>query len=229
MFPVRPVFIALLAAALPGSAGAAGLARTCELPRLDVGFIRPAAGTILHGGESVEIRWSGVPLDAEEVELLLSVDGGHHFSLRLSEELDADSRAFQWRVPNLIADHAALTLRMGTCGREVESAPGPLFALRPQPSTQKALLRWRAEEIWLDAREESDVRERPLPLQGLSAEPKGLTALPRETGAFLPPRTLDPRPALLARKVPSLPAGETACRAVLSSLSRSPHSIPQRI
>jgi hypothetical protein len=202
-----------------------------DLARPDVAFTQPEPGATLHGGELVEIRWSGIPPAADEVELLLSLDGGRHFSLRLTEELDAQSRSFLWRVPSLIADGAALMLRMGIGGREVESAPGPLFSLRPEPYSFKALLRWRSEEIWLDSQEESEAvsGERSLPAPGLSAQPERLTALPRETGAFLSPRTIDPRPALLARKTPSRSTGRTAGPAALTFLPRSPHSIPQRI
>ena len=202
-----------------------------EMPRPQVAFTQPEPGAALHGGELVEIRWSGIPPKADEVELLLSVDGGRHFSLRLTEELDAHSRSFLWRVPNLIADGAALALRMGIGGREVESAPGPLFSLRPEPYSFKALLRWRSEEIWLDSEEESEGArgEGPLTVPGLSAQPERLTALPREAGAFLSTRTFDPRPALLAREIPSRLSGQKAGASVLALLSRSPHSIPQRI
>ena len=202
-----------------------------EMPRPEVAFTQPERGATLHGGELVEIRWSGIPPEVEEVELLLSVDGGRHFSLRLTEELDAHSRSFLWRVPNLISDGAALELRMGNGGREVESAPGPLFSLRPEPYSFKALLRWQSEEIWLDSQEESEAmdEDRSLPVSGLSAEPERLTALPRYTGAFLSPRTFDPRPALVARQTPPRLAGQTVGPAAAASLSRSPHSIPQRI
>jgi hypothetical protein len=231
----RSALVVLLAAALPLSAAASNLARaetaTIDLSRPDVAFTHPEPGATLHGGELVEIRWSGIPPEADEVELLLSLDGGRHSSLRLTEELDAHSRSFLWRVPNLVSDGAALSLRMGIGGREVESAPGPLFSLRPEPYSSRGLLRWRSEEIWLDSQEESEAvsGERSLPVPGLSAEPERLTALPRETGAFVSPRTFDPRPALLALETPSRCAGQTAGPAALALLSRSPHSIPQRI
>lgn len=196
----------------------------------DVTFTQPEPGATLHGGELMEIRWSSVPPEADEVELLLSVDGGQHFSLRLTEELDADSRSFRWRVPNLIADGATLVLRMGIHGREIESAPGPLFSLRPEPSPVMAMLQWRSEEIWVDSDEESgrDLNEESLPPASLCDQPDQLTAFPREAGAFLCPATFDPRPALVAREIPSRSAGPAAGPAALP-LSRSPHSIPQRI
>jgi hypothetical protein len=232
---VRFVYVVFLAAALPVSAAASSLARAetapIEIPRPDVAFSQPERGVTLHGGELIEIRWSGIPPEADEVELLLSVDGGKHFSLRLTEELDADSRSFLWRVPNLVAGGAALALRMGIDGHEVESAPGPLFSLRPESYSFRALLRWRSEEIWLDSEEEGkgERGNRPLTAPGLSARPERLTALPREAGAFLSTRTFDPRPAFLAREVPSRTAVQTAGPAALASLCRSPHSIPQRI
>jgi hypothetical protein len=232
---VRSALIVFLSAALPASASASSHARAestpVELSRSDVSFTQPEPGATLHGGDLVEIRWSGVPPEADEVELLLSVDGGRHFSLRLTEELDASSRSFRWRVPNLIAEGAALALRMGIGGREVKSAPGPLFSLRPEPSNAKTLLRWRSQEIWVAAQEEtvSEPAEGSLPDSCLSDQPEGLTALPREAGTFLPPTPFDPRPALLARNIPARSAGRTAGPSALASLSRLPHSIPQRI
>lgn len=229
---VRSALIALLAAALPVSASASSGARAPIKHRPPgVTFTQPEPGATLHGGELVEIRWSAVPPEAKEVELLLSVDGGRHFSLRLTDELGADSRSFRWRVPNLIADGATLSLRMGIDCRETESAAGPLFSLRPEPSPAMALLQWRSEEIWVDSDEQSgrDREEESLPAPGLSAQPEQLTALPREAGAFLCPTTFDPSTASLAREIPCRSAGRMPGPAALAPLSRSPHSIPQRI
>lgn len=199
--------------------------------RLDVAFAQPGPGATLHGGDLVEIRWSSIPPEADEVELLLSLDGGRHFSLRLTEELDAHSRFFLWRVPNLVVDGAALALRMGIRGREVESAAGPLFDLRPEPASFKALLRWKSEELWVVSPEESEgvLGEGSLPVQGLSAQPERLTSLPSWTVAFLSSRTLDPRPLLLARSSSRQSLGDAAAPPAFAFLSHSPRSIPQRI
>jgi len=229
---IRSALIVVLASALPVSAVASSGARAPnDLRPPGVTFTQPEPGATLHGGELIEIRWSGVPPETGEVELLLSVDGGRHFSLRLTEDLDADSRSFRWRVPNLIADGATLELRMGIKGREIESTPGPLFSLRPRPSPLMALLQWKSEEIWVDSDEQGGrVREKEsLPAPGLSAQPEQLTALPREAGAFLCPTPFDPNPAFLAREFPFRSGRRTPCSAALILLSRSPHSIPQRI
>jgi hypothetical protein len=216
-----------VSAAVAGGAGSDGA--RIELSKAGVAFTQPEPGATLHGGDLVEIRWSGVPPEADEVELLLSVDGGRHFSLRLTEELDARSRSFLWRVPDLAADGAALAVRMGIGGREIESVAGPLFNLRPERSPSKALLQWRSEEIWLSSEDDDARGDGPLSAPGLTAQPERMTALPRESGAFVSPRTLDPRPALLARGIPSPSGSEPAGMAAAPFLSRSPHSIPQRI
>ena len=143
-----------LAIAVP--AGAAAVASPFRAPVSVVAlslptivFSQPAEGSALREGETIQIRWSGVPADAEEIELLLSVDGGRNFSLRLTDELYSSSGSFLWRVPGLSTDTASLAIRMGVHGQEVLSAPGPLFRLSHGPSTPTALLRWKAGEIWV--------------------------------------------------------------------------------
>ena len=99
-------------------------------------FSQPAEGSSLLEGETIQIRWSGVPADAEEMELLLSVDGGKNFSLRLTDELKSGSGSFLWRVPGLLTDTASLGIRVGVHGEEIVSSPGRLFGTSPAHSIE---------------------------------------------------------------------------------------------
>jgi hypothetical protein len=99
--------LVLTVAAHPGAAAAAGAVS------LDV----PAVVT---AGQSVELRWSALPADVEELEIVLSLDGGLTYPVRVSPELEAREGGYRWRVPDLPASRARLMLRMG--GEEGERA-----------------------------------------------------------------------------------------------------------
>ena len=226
-------FAVLLAVAMP--AGAAVMASrppaapAIVSPLSPIVFSQPAEGSSLHEGETVQIRWSGVPADAEEIELLLSVDGGEHFSLRLTDKLDSSSGSFLWRVPSLSTDAASLAIRMGARGEEIVSAPGPLFRLSHSPSTPPVLLRWKAGEIWLDSRDpDGAALRRTRSSSGLSTHPGRITSV---SGGFeaVSLRRSSARPESVAH--------DSLCRAfrdsekplAIGSPPRLPLSIPQRI
>ena len=84
------------AEAAPASAGG-----TIEVP------------AIVSAGEAIELRWHGLPGEVEEMELLLSLDGGRSFHVRLTPELEGHTNAFRWRVPDLPTGQARLMLRIG--------------------------------------------------------------------------------------------------------------------
>ncbi len=219
------------AAAHGPAAGQATLAAVTSAPSPSaVEFSQPAAGSSLHEGEIVEIRWSGVPAGADEVELLLSVDGGQHFSLRLTEELDSDSRSFLWRVPSLVTDNATLAIRMGVNGREITSAPGPAFRLSRNPDAAGVPLRWEAGEIWVDSHDRDDESSRSsVPQSGLSADDERMSAAPSESGTLDLPRFSSARPSAAARETPDRSRCDAPGRTRTGSPSRVPLSIPQRI
>ena len=220
-------FAVLLAVAMP-----AGAAVTAPPSRAaaTIHFSQPAEGSSLHEGDTVRIRWSGVPADAEEIELLLSVDGGEHFSLRLTDELDSSSGSFLWRVPSLSTDAASLALRMGAHGTEIVSAPGPLFRLSHGPSTPSVLLRWKAGEIWVDARDADETQpgsaESPT---GLSAHTERIRSVPGGSDAVSLPR-FSARPVSVAQETPRSSLRDAVKPvSIISSSPRLPLSIPQRI
>jgi hypothetical protein len=227
-------FTAFLSIAVP--VGAAGM----ESPRPAVApvmvstlsairFSQPAEGS-LREGETVEIRWSGVPRVADEIELLLSVDGGRHFSLRLTDELNSGSRSFLWRVPGLVTDSASLAIRAGVYGREIMSNPGPLFRISRNPSTGSLPLRWKAGEIWVDSGDPGGTAGRStLSHSGLSTRPERITSVPDDSDAADLPRFSTARRAPSAHGIRNLPLRGADKTVLIASLSRAPLSIQQRI
>ena len=227
-------FAVLLSVAMPAGAAVIAASPAAAVPLVasslsPIHFSQPAEGASLHEGDTVQIRWSGVPADAEEIELLLSVDGGEHFSLRLTDELDSSSGSFLWRVPSLLTDSASLAIRMGVHGREIMSAPGPLFRLSHGPSTPGALLRWKAGEFWVDSHDpdETALRSTRSP-SGLSTHPGRITSVPGGCDAVNLPRS-SARPVSVAHDSPGRALGTADTPVSTGSPSRLPLSIPLRI
>jgi hypothetical protein len=112
-------------------------------------ILAPARGAVVNAGELVEVRWTDLDRDVEEFELLLSLDDGRHFSLRLTVMLDPRLRAYAWRVPNLPAEAARLRVRAGRRGREVEAEVGESFRIVGARETVFARPTFHDGELWL--------------------------------------------------------------------------------
>jgi hypothetical protein len=116
--------LGLLAVAGPARAyGARGAEPRVELP----------SGLALRAGQSLEIRWSKPDASVDELEILLSIDGGRRFALRVSPELDARAGRYVWRVPNLSSAQARLHIRYHREGREIDGASSAPFTLIGKP------------------------------------------------------------------------------------------------
>ena len=88
-------------------------------------FLAPAAGDILASGVPHEARWISPcesERDADEMEVLLSVDDGHTFPIRLTAELPLCASSFRWKVPSVSSDHARLAVRVGRDGHAESEA-----------------------------------------------------------------------------------------------------------
>ena len=77
------------------------------------GFVAPAPGDVATSGSAVEVRWTTASKPAER-ELVLSLDGGLTFPIRISAEFSARSASFRWSVPDLPTSRARLALRSGS-------------------------------------------------------------------------------------------------------------------
>lgn len=80
-----------------------------------VDLIAPRAGTVLEGGQEAVIAWSAasLPDHVEEWEAFLSLDGGRYYAVRITPHLDAGTRSFSWRVPNVAASQVRILIRIG--------------------------------------------------------------------------------------------------------------------
>jgi hypothetical protein len=107
----------------------------------------------VHAGEKIDLRWSGVDPSTDELEILLSVDDGHHFALRVSPELDARAGHYIWRVPNLAAANARLRVRFEHAGREIEGGMSAPFRITPNLVDAPAFAQIHEGAWWSGARE----------------------------------------------------------------------------
>src|SRR5216117_3562217 len=86
--------VCLLASALWVIAAEAGTGAK-DQPRL----ILPG-NRVVRAGQLIDLHWA--PTDSvSELEILISLDGGRHYSLCISPRLDPTSCHYLWRVPNL--------------------------------------------------------------------------------------------------------------------------------
>ena len=100
----------------------------------------------LRAGQRVIVRWSPIGPEVEEFELILSLDGGRTWSLRISPELHRDQHRYEWDVPNLGAEHARIRIRARIDQHEVWGPEGAPF--RMVPSTNRPKERWLFWETW---------------------------------------------------------------------------------
>jgi len=79
-------------------------------------FDRPSALERLEPGATAVASWTldpDVVRGLDEAELVLSLDGGVTFPVRLTGRIQPGARATTWRVPALPTEHARLALRAG--------------------------------------------------------------------------------------------------------------------
>ncbi len=80
------------------------------------GFLSPSRADRLDPGANVEASWSVGASELEgknEMELVLSLDGGATFPVRLTGRIQPGDRLVEWRVPALPTEHARIALRSG--------------------------------------------------------------------------------------------------------------------
>lgn len=104
--------------------GAAAAQTFAPSPPNGIVLVSPAPGSRLVAGQRVTLAWRpGADFErlawVEEWEAFLSLDGGRHFSIRITPHLDLALRTITWRVPNLASADVRLLLRFGDETREV--------------------------------------------------------------------------------------------------------------
>jgi hypothetical protein len=99
----------------------AGLAAAAARPAGPPSLILPGDRAV-RAGQLIELRWA--PADSvSELEILLSVDGGRHYRVCISPELDPRRLSYAWRVPELAGRPLRLRIRFNRGGREIEGPP----------------------------------------------------------------------------------------------------------
>lgn len=171
-------------------------------------------------GQLVTVRWNAVGFDVEELELLLSVDGGRSFPLRVSPELEAGEGRYAWKVPNLGANEARIRIRARIAGREVEGPAGPAFRILAALGRPSRCWLFHENGWWGEATPDSQEPGSMGPARGPTLQ-SHTVSLPVEP----PVRTFDTSPVPRFRqRSPGAPASPLA--GVTTSNPSLPRSFP---
>lgn len=95
---------------------------------------------VVRPGQVIELRWEQA--DAiSELEILLSVDGGRHYAVCISPQLDPAQCVYRWQVPRHLAiGTLRMRIRFNRGGREIEGGPAePLSVAHVDPSIPEPL------------------------------------------------------------------------------------------
>jgi len=77
----------------------------------------------------MEIAIGRPPAGVDEFELLLSLDGGRTWPVRVTRELEGAEQVVRWQVPNLPAQAARIRVRFERDEHEVEGPPSASFQI----------------------------------------------------------------------------------------------------
>lgn len=188
-----------------------------SLPVPQIDELAPVAG------EQVTLHWRSVAAVAEEFELIISLDDGRQYDVRVSPELVAGVCRFAWTVPNLPVRKARLRLRARVGGHEVCGPEGTPFSIIENPVRPCERWTFRNGEWW------EDRHGKPLAVPGLGSHDHDATF--RATG-MCPPLDQPVRGALelppvssrmpAATRVTCVTAADAPCAALI------PRSLPRR-
>ncbi len=193
------------------------------------GVVTAPDGGIARTGELVALSWTVDPAEIanrDEMELVLSLDGGKTFPVRVSRRLEPGADGVLWRVPALPTEHALLALRAGdggeSDGEELVAVSEPFAIETSGPGAIERLYEvadeWRTE----DALDGAPVREPEDDLDSTEETPEVASADTRENEpepppaiASGPPRDDDGATLPVAPAPPPLAAGGASSRAPL--------------
>jgi hypothetical protein len=183
-------------------------------------FGTPNRGATLAADSTVEVVWSdpcATRAGASETELILSLDGGLTFPVRVSSEMGACAKSFRWRVPALETARARLALRSGSGeGSDTERLElvSEEFAIVVGEADDAEVLIQGARELWT-AQAVSGAGDEEPPSESMAG---GLSERLVAPGGWTEISDPDPRGASLPACVGSSPA-ESTSRSV-STVSR---------
>lgn len=239
----RLLTLAGLAFGLLGADALAGIEQQSDPQE----FLSPARGEVLAPGSIVEIQWASAcePDRAErlreerdweekdadegerdagerEAEIVLSLDGGMTFPVRISTELSPCTTRFRWRVPALSTTQARLGLRTGEEGREETEEiefVSERFTILADPEGRNEALVSRGAEWWTPEE----------PSQGSAEDGLGRTIGDATSRMAAPVRWAeagDPSSAAHARPTPRVARAAAASAQPLSVNAKSLASSP---
>jgi hypothetical protein len=105
-------------------------------------------GPLVRAGDTIELTWRALPGEAEELEVLLSLDDGRSFTVRVSPEIEARERRYRWRVPALATGSARLRIRYGVAHGEIETEPTAAFRIAVAGAPRAAEPLFREDAGW---------------------------------------------------------------------------------
>ena len=207
-----------------------GVLLDATLVQAEARFLAPGARAALESGASVRVAWSLAETrdrEPDEMELVLSLDGGRTFPVRVTRNLSPGTRSFAWRVPTLPTAHAQLALRTGEDGDEEIELVGDEFSIEigpgaPLEPTTRVAGEWRTRDA-LD-----DDSEHPLSLPAsLAGAPGSIGRIPQI------PAVLTPKPPQAAVAGPRHhgrveAATSPPARPIGPTLPRTPSAAPIR-
>jgi hypothetical protein len=175
----------------------------------------PRSGERLRSPDRFEIRLpeQALPEGADEKELVLSLDGGQSYPVRVTAETGAADTILVFRVPNLPSARARIALRAGDGAREVVVAESAVFVIERDPAspletvtrigrefgTREALEGRAGEPLpssCLASRDESFLEARNEPAPAEAPSPFLLHASPGEAPGLAGAPSLSIRPAV---------------------------------
>jgi len=171
---------------------------TCATSAFAAVLSGPGASDRIPAGRVEVVALEPAGAGVEERELVLSLDGGKTFPLRLTGDLDPGDRETSWRVPALPTEHAVLALREGGDGFEEEIvAVSAEFVIVPGPGVPAEELRFRDGE-WKTREADAGHSDLPSPAFGTAGSGRW-TPLEDSRAAFEEPvRSLPADPEALA-------------------------------
>jgi hypothetical protein len=187
-------------------------------------FLSPGRGEALAPGSVIRVEWrsaceSDVPVGFDEAELVLSLDGGLTFPIRVSRELDPCESTITWRVPAIATESARLALRMGEEGdgeaEEIVVLSAPFRILPDVDGRSEPLISRSGEWGQRPEAEASDGRDRLG--RSLRANSERLTAPFELPDASLPGSAAGIRPE----------SRGTALIHTAAAVTRRPVSVPE--
>jgi len=159
-------------------------------------FLEPDAGAQLEPGTTVQVTWRLEDESAakfDEMELLLSLDGGRSFPVRVTRDLSRAARRLFWRVPALPTNHARLALRTGSDEKsesETIQIVGPEFSIAARRENSLEVL-FRVAGEWRTREARTSAADFPEP--GLLDSPtEEMRSGPAMDRALAPPRSAPP-------------------------------------